>query len=82
MAVYFVLAFHPSANGGYDVTIGGPGIPIEGIGYWFGRKDEVNCFVDNLNILYSDAKQLATWRRARAGKRMSRALQTPHLAAR
>jgi hypothetical protein len=72
MAIYCVLAFHPSASGGFDVTIGGPGIATGGIDYWFDRKDEVNSFVDNLNVLYADAKQLAKWRESQTRKRIAR----------
>jgi hypothetical protein len=72
MAIYCVLAFHTSANGGFDVTIGGPGIPIGGIDYWFDREDEVNSFVNNLNVLYADAKQLAKWRESYTRKRIAR----------
>jgi hypothetical protein len=72
MAIYSVVAVHPSASGGIDVTIGGPGIPVSGVVYWFDRKDEVNSFVENLNLLYADAKQLARWRESRARKRIAR----------
>ena len=72
MGIYSVVAVHPSASGGIDVTIGGPGIPAGGIVYWFDRKDEANSFVSNLNLLYTDAKQLARWRESRAQRRMAR----------
>jgi hypothetical protein len=72
MAIYCVLASNPSASGGFHVTIGGPGIPIGGIDYWFDRKDEANSFVENLNLLYADAKQLAKWRESRSRKRIAR----------
>ena len=72
MAIYCVLALHSSSSGGFDVTIGGPGIPTGGIDYWFERKDEANSFVENLNLLYADAKQLAKWRESRARKRIAR----------
>ncbi len=73
MSIYCILAFHPSDDNGFDVTIGGPGIPIGGIDYWFDRKDEANSFVENLNVLYADAKQLAQWRKSRVRKRIIRA---------
>jgi hypothetical protein len=72
MAIYCVLAFRLSASGGFDVTIGGPGIPVGGIDYWFDRRDEVNSFVENLNVLYADAKQLAKWRESQTRKRIAR----------
>ena len=72
MAIYSVIAARPSASGGIDVTIGGPGIPVDGVVYWFDRKDEANSFVENLNLLYTDAKQLAKWRESRARKRIAR----------
>ena len=72
MAIYSVVAVHPSADGGIHVTIDGPGIPVGGVVYWFDCKDEANSFVENLNILYSDAKQLAKWRESRARRRLAR----------
>ena len=82
MAIYCVLASHPSASGGFDVTIGGPGIPIGGIDYWFDHKDEINSFVNNLNVLYADAKQLAKWRESHTRKRIARvASNSPSCAA-
>jgi hypothetical protein len=72
MAIYSVLVIRPCASGGIDATIGGPGIPAGGIVYWFDRKDEANSFVENLNLLYADAKQLARWREIRARKRIAR----------
>ena len=72
MAIYSVVAVRPSASGGMDVTIDGPGIPVGGVVYWFDRKDEANSFVENLNLLYADAKQLAKWRQSRARRRLAR----------
>jgi hypothetical protein len=72
MSIYCILAHRSSQNGGFDVTIGGPGIPPNGIDYWFDRKDEANSLVKNLNVLYADAKQLAKWRESRARKRIIR----------
>jgi hypothetical protein len=72
MTLYYVLAVHSCSSGGFDITIGGPGIPIDGIDYWFDRKDEANSFVENLNLLYADAKQLAKWRESSTRKRMAR----------
>lgn len=72
MGIYSVVAVQPSASGGLQVTIGGPGIPVSGIVYWFDRKDEINSFVENLNLLYADAKLLAKWRESRARKRIAR----------
>jgi hypothetical protein len=68
MALYSIVAVRPSAWGGFDVSIGGPGIPGEGVVYWFDHKDEANSFVENLNLLYIEAKQLATWRESHAPK--------------
>jgi len=71
MATYSVVAVHPLASGGIDVTIGGPGIPLRGIVYWFDHRDEAHVFVENLNLLYADAKQLARWRESRIRKRIA-----------
>jgi|HubBroStandDraft_1064217.scaffolds.fasta_scaffold286457_2 hypothetical protein len=71
MALYRVVSVHQAATGGFETTIHGPGIPTEGVIYWFESRDEPHFFVENLNLLYAASKQLAKWRLTRPRKRRS-----------
>jgi hypothetical protein len=64
-STYHVISIHPNEDGGFEATIGGPGIPTGGVRYWFVTEDEPDSFVENLNLSYITSRELAACRRGR-----------------
>jgi hypothetical protein len=65
MRRYFLIALRELQTGGFEGNIGGPGISRSGVMYWFETEPEAHSFVENLNLSYSEVKELANWRKAR-----------------
>lgn len=55
--------------------VGGPGIPRPGVSYWFSTEKEVVCFIENLNLSYSEGKRLSSWRKHLLCRRTRPAVQ-------
>ena len=70
MSQYRVVSVYQAAIGGFEAMIGGPGIPAAGVTYWFDSENEPYSFVENLNILYTSAKEARKWRDSNVRKRL------------
>jgi len=73
MGTYRIVALRPVENERFEAIVDGPGIPRDGVSYWFTSENEVESFVEDLNLSYIEAKRLASWRKQLFSARRSQA---------
>jgi hypothetical protein len=63
MGPYRIVAVRSAENDGVEIVVGGPGIGRSGVCYWFSSEPETETFIRNLNLSYTEAKRLGSWRK-------------------
>ena len=67
MSFYQIVAVSQVGTRSFEARIAGPGTPDSGVCYWFGQREEIQPFVDNLNLAYLEAERFRAMRRTRKG---------------